>query len=143
MGTEVWEVLGCVREGCWVSLGQVWCAKWCHRFQDGGFVCSSPSDESGVLEARRELGQPTLSKRGTDWCVGRGQKEGLSSSGPGAMAQRYSGRVTSGTMAVSGYKVEGGNEGPVTAMPSREGQWGRMVPIPLLLERVAKALWLK
>lgn len=40
------------------------------------------------------MGQPTFNKWVTSWYVGRGQKKGLSSSGPGAKAQRYGGSST-------------------------------------------------
>ena len=95
------------------------------------------------MEARRELGQPTLSMRGTGWCVGRGQKEGLGSRGPGAKAQRCRGSIIVGTMAVGGYRVEGQNEVLFPSHDTKRGAWGLLVPIPLLLERVSKALWFK
>lgn len=57
----------------------------------------SPSDGSGTLEARQELRQPPFHERVNGWCVGRSQKEILSSRDPGAKAQSYSSTADNGS----------------------------------------------
>lgn len=87
------------------------------------------------------MGQPTFHKRVTSWYVGRGQKKGLSSSGPGAKAQRYSGSNTLRTRLSVVIKWRAGMRPCYPAIVLREAHGVSASPPPL--ERESKALRLK